>query len=62
MIGTYLEAKTKGLDYPCFGKFDSAEISQDGIGRLLFKGDFEVISVWGGKRAVVVVNYVSALR
>lgn len=55
----YLEAKTEGFDCPCFGKFDSAQISPDGIRRLFFKGDFEVISVGG---AVVVVYYVSALR
>lgn len=40
----YLEAKYK----------NSARISGDVIRRLLFKGDFEVISV-GGNRAVVVV-------
>lgn len=44
----YLEAKTEGFDCPCFGKFDSAQISPDGIRRLFFKGDFEVISVGGG--------------
>lgn len=45
----YLKAKTKGWDCPCFGKFDPAHISQDGIRRLIFKGDFEVTSVWGNR-------------